>query len=58
MKIYATVAVLLLVSALIPGCATVSSYATCENARLTIEAAQRAADALCPIAPAPDTVTP
>ena len=51
MKLYATIAALLLVAAAIPGCATVRSYATCDNARAALEAAKRAADALCPVGP-------
>lgn len=47
--------IMLLVAALaLSGCATIDKYATCPNARAAVEAAQRAADALCPAAPVPD----
>jgi hypothetical protein len=36
---------------LLGGCTTVQSYATCDNARIAAEVAQRAVARICPIQP-------
>lgn len=36
---------------LLTGCATARSYATCDNARIAAEVAQRAVARICPITP-------
>lgn len=53
------IALVMLIAVALSGCTTLAGYATCPNARAAVEAAQQAADALCPVAmsapmPSPD----